>query len=398
MQAASLHHAVSGPANEARIRRWRFGWVWGAIWLIYLGYPLRDAWHHDSGAVRGLGVAAVVAFGIGYVALFIVLRQMRRRLEPVRPVLAWAAIAGMLALTALAAPAAGESALGLFVYIGVMAMFLLPLRLAMAVLVGLVGASEVLSRTVPGWTAQDFLAFQIFVAALAAWGFTQLLRTNVELVAAQAEIARLAVADERNRFARDLHDLLGHSLTVVAVKAELAGRLMEIAPERAAAEIADVERLARQALGDVRAAVAGYREGTLAAELASAHAALTAAGIEAVLDVSSLDDIPAERQPLFRWVTREGVTNAIRHSQAKRCTIRVYPDGVEVIDDGRGPQPASGPSSPPPAGPGPSSPPPAGHGLDGLRERADAAGGRLSVGRAAGGGFSLRLRMPDSVP
>src|SRR5450755_4532941 len=105
----------------------------------------------------------------------------------------------------------------------------------------------------------------------------------------------------RNQFARDLHDILGHSLTVVAVKAELAGRLASLNPQRAETEIADVERIARQALADVRAAAAGYREITLAGELASAQTALAAAGIEADLPDQEMCQIPRLPQELFGW-------------------------------------------------------------------------------------------------
>jgi two-component system sensor histidine kinase DesK len=112
------------------------------------------------------------------------------------------------------------------------------------------------------------------------------------------EIARLAVDEERNRFARDMHDIVGHSLTVIAVKAELAGRLVRRDPDRAEAEINDVERLSREALGEVRTAVAGYRDVTLSAELANARTALSAAGIDADLP-SAIDDVPTERRELF---------------------------------------------------------------------------------------------------
>ena len=147
----------------------------------------------------------------------------------------------------------------------------------------MVAVAVVASVAVPamrGWQPDGSLAFQIFVSALAAFGVTQLIQRNMQLAAARNELTRLALADERNRFARDLHDILGHSLTVVAVKAELAGRLASLDPARAEAEIGDVERIARQALADVRAAAGGYREVTLDGELASARTALAAAGIE----------------------------------------------------------------------------------------------------------------------
>ena len=208
------------------------------------------------------------------------------------------------------------------------------------------------------------------------WGVVRLVQRNGELAAAREEITRLAVEDERNRFARDLHDILGHSLTVVAVKAELAGRLVRLDPDRAEAEIAEVEGLARQALADVRSAVAGYRDVTLASELANARSALGAAGIDADLPVA-IDEVPAGRRELFGWVVREGITNVLRHSGASRCQVRIGPSSVEITDDGTGT--ASDPSI--------------GHGLRGLRERAEAAGGSLSVWRAPEGGFALTVRV-----
>ncbi len=162
----------------------------------------------------------------------------------------------------------------------------------------------------------------------------------------------------------------------MTMKTELAGRLVRVAPDRAEAEIAEVERLARDALADVRAAVAGYREANLAVELAWARAALDAAGIEAVLP-GAVDDVPGERRQLFGWAVREGVTNVVRHSGARRCAVRLSPDAVEIVDDGRGP--------------GPGSPDPSGHGLAGLRERATQAGAVLTVAHAPEGGFVLRV-------
>ena len=127
--------------------------------------------------------------------------------------------------------------------------------------------------------------------------------------------AELAVENERTRFARDLHDILGHSLTVITVKAELANRLLDVDTERARAELTDLERLSRDALADVRRAVEGYRELTLPGELARARTALAAAEIEAELP-NSTDEVPSHLRELFAWTVREGVTNVIRHSGA----------------------------------------------------------------------------------
>ena len=222
-----------------------------------------------------------------------------------------------------------------------MAVFLLPTRAGWAVVAACIAASQIVPWQVHGWTADGSLAFQIFVSALAAWGVGQVIQRNAQLVAARNEITRLALADQRNQFGRDLHDILGHSLTVVAVKAELAGRLASLDPQRAETEIADVERIARQALADVRAAAAGYREITLAGELgvASARTALAAAGIEAELPDQEMCQIPRLQQELFGWAVREGVTNVVRHSGATHCRIRVSTGEVKISDDGCGRQP-----------------------------------------------------------
>ncbi len=195
---------------------------------------------------------------------------------------------------------------------------------------------ELLARVVPGWEPAEGLGFSIALASIAMWGVMGMIQRNVELARAQETIAELAVQGERSRFARDLHDILGHSLTVLTVKAELAGRLVSIDPQRAEREIGEVEQLARQALTDVRAAVSGYREVSLPGELASARTALEAAGIAADLP-GTVDDLPAERRELMAWTVREGVTNVVRHSGARRAWVRLWRDGVEVADDGRGP-------------------------------------------------------------
>ena len=170
---------------------------------------------------------------------------------------------------------------------------------------------------------------------------------------------------------------------MITVKAELAQRLLDVDPARAKAEVADLERLSRDALFDVRRAVEGYRELTLPGELARARTALAAAEIDADLP-NSTEEVPSDRRELFAWTVREGVTNVIRHSGARRCTVRLTPDAAEVLDDGRGPKED-------PAG---------GSGLLGLRERAAALGGtvvtraRRAVGlRAPGPAVTTMIRL-----
>ena len=158
-----------------------------------------------------------------------------------------------------------------------------------------------------------------------------------ELRAARQELARRAVEEERLRFSRDLHDLLGHTLSVIVVKSEAARRLAPRDLDAALAQVTDIEAVGRQALTEIREAVTGYREGSLATELDRARSALTAAGIEPRCDRSGPPLAP-QTEALLGWVVREAVTNVVRHSGATRCEITVSrrPDRVRltVTDDG----------------------------------------------------------------
>ena len=353
-----------------------------------------------SGPPLRLGLAGLAAFVAVFIAAFAAVRSLRRRWQPIPDRWAAAAVAAEAALVAVGYLTIGRDAAGLLIYVAVMAVFLLPSRAGWSVVAAAIVVSLAVPALVPRWPVNASAAFQIFVSALACWGVSLVIRRNAQLAVARNEITRLALADERNRFARDLHDILGHSLTVVAVKAELAGRLASLDPQRAEAEIADVERIARQALADVRAAAAGYHEVSLAGELASARTALSAAGITADLPGAPLPDLPRPRQELFGWAVREGVTNVVRHSGAARCRIRLTASEIEIADDGCGPrgEGAPGPGPAREAGPaGPEAGPAgrtAGHGLTGLCERAAAAGAAVRTGRSAWDGFSLRVQVP----
>ncbi|MGN6176962.1 MAG: sensor histidine kinase, partial [Streptosporangiaceae bacterium] len=139
----------------------------------------------------------------------------------------------------------------------------------------------------------------------------------------RAELARMAVAEERLRISRDLHDLLGHSLSLIALKSELAGRVIESDPPRAAREIAELEAVARRSLAEVRQAVTGYRQPSLAAELAAARRALASAGIDCRVNAPGSYDLPPDVDALLAWTVREGSTNIVRHSGARHAGIRV---------------------------------------------------------------------------
>jgi two-component system sensor histidine kinase DesK len=211
---------------------------------------------------------------------------------------------------------------------------------------------------------------------------------NLELHAARAELARLAVADERARFARDLHDLLGHSLSVIALKAELAGRLLREQPAEAAGHVSEIEQVARGALTEVREAVSGYRQPTLDDEIAGAKMALSAAGIQARIERPAVAFDPAI-EAVLAWTVREGATNVIRHSGAGRCSVKVTAGlgeaGVEVVDDGPGCEDALANGHD-------------GHGLEGLRERVARLHGQVEAGVDPAGGYRLAVRVPVPAP
>ncbi|WP_328652645.1 histidine kinase [Micromonospora sp. NBC_00330] len=360
-------------------RRWRFtGWLLAGVWLFFLNVPLSTALHQPQPWRRIVGVATLFAFGLGYVLLFQWARNLREHLRPIPPGRAGLALVGLVVLGLAGIPGTAGDWTATLVFVAASAVFLLSAVQAL-IIVGLCALIPLVGAwLVPTWTGESTVTFAVLLASFAMFGVSRLAQRNSELRAAQQEIGRLAVAEERARAARDLHDILGHSLTVVAIKAELAGRLIEVDRERAAAEIAEVEALARAALADVRQTVGAYREVSLAAELAGARSALAAAGIAA--DVSAeVPELPEEWDRLFGWAVREGVTNVVRHSGARCCVIRVHPDRVEISDDGRGP----------------STPDANGHGLVGLRERARRLDAVVTVGRRpAGDGFLLRVHAP----
>jgi len=274
------------------------------------------------------------------------------------------------------------------IFVAAASIILLPGRVALGEVAVLAVVSSVLPQFIKPWH-QHGLAWSIGVsvalASLAVFGFSRLIRANAELAAMREEVATLAAERERMRIARDLHDLLGHSLTTVTVKAALAARLFDQDPARARQEITEVEVLARESLADVRAAVAGYREVRLATELATAREVLEAAGIDAQLP-GAVEGMSAEVGGLFGWVVREGVTNVVRHSKAKSVRITLDATGIEIVDDGSGCARKAGEVATTHAG----------NGLAGLAERADALGGRLLAGPVDGSttGFRLRVEVP----
>ncbi|MFB9717929.1 sensor histidine kinase [Planobispora longispora] len=218
--------------------------------------------------------------------------------------------------------------------------------------------------------------------AAVAWGTGiagVVVHVTLQLHRTRRELATAAVSEERERFSRDLHDLLGHTLSLMVVKAEAVRRLASRDAAAAARQAADIETIGRRALAEVRAAVSGYRGRGLAGELDAAGAALREAGVRAVVDAGEVRLAP-HADALLGWAVREGVTNVIRHAGAAVCEIRVREGReeavLEIVNDGA-------------AGPGEW-----GNGLRGLAERAAAGGAAFEAGPAEGGGFRLRMAVP----
>jgi two-component system, NarL family, sensor histidine kinase DesK len=353
------------PFNTPRWARiWSVaGPVFGALWLA----APTVAWATTDPAGWEI---ALVAFGLAaFVPLFLFTAMTDRPVWP--PVLAMLAISVTLTL------AADPVFAWLFVWAG---------SAAGVRLDGLVSL-----KTITAITALAAAALALAGEGEAFWGITAavfttsalwlliggLLRANAELREARAELAEMAVAEERLRFSRDLHDLLGHDLSLIALKAELAGKLLPARADQAATELEEIRQLTRDALQQVREAVDGYRRPTLPSELAGARVALEAAGIELQVDAPDAALDP-EVESVLAWAVREGATNAIRHSGARHAAITVRPGVVEITDDGHG-APA---------------PEPGGNGLTGLRERAQSVGGTVEAGAAPAGGFRLVVRVP----
>lgn len=352
------------------VQRWVRGWrlrLLDAGMLVYPGVTVAAVLQNSAGVTAVLGCVVVAAFAAGY--LLAAAAAARRATRPF-----WLLVGGCAVLFAAAIPFAHADAFFLAAVVLSLAAPRLPRRRAAALVTASALAAVVVPwavrpwRSGPGWTQAVALVFTVLMVS----AFAEAIRANTALVEARAEVARLASEAERTRIARDLHDLLGHSLTAITVKSTLARRLVTAEATRAGEEMAAVETLARQALTDVRAAVSGYREVTLAGELARGRELLRACGVTADLPTAT-DVVGPAHQELFGWVVREGLTNVARHARASRCAVTLSASTVEVVDDGAGGVAGGG------------------SGLDGLRERVEAAGGCLSAGPLHPRGWKLRV-------
>jgi two-component system, NarL family, sensor histidine kinase DesK len=362
------------PEFQEVTRSWGSGWrryFFPGFWLVYLGQTVEGVSKYSSGAGAVVGYVLVALFAACYLAALPMGWVNGGRLF-------WSLYGVAIALTVAECFFARDDALVFCVYLAVLTVASRR-KGAFVIVLGLVAAVAVTPRFIPSWGGKiDWNgALTVFLVSFAMFGFFMIVRSNIELSAARAEVARLAAENERGRIARDLHDLLGHSLTTITVKAALARRLAERGDAtRSLTEITEVEQLSRRTLADVRAAVAGHNDVTLAGEIATAREVLRAAAIEAELP-GSVDIVDPALSELFGWVVREAVTNVVRHSRAQHCVVNLGPRWIEIADDGRG-------------GIGG-----AGNGLTGLRDRVGAAAGTLLCTGTIRG-WRVRAEVPSS--
>jgi two-component system sensor histidine kinase DesK len=352
--------------------------VWPGVFLFYLAQPVSQVFgDHRPQWQPVLVITVITVFAVCYLYACYSGQTGSRRKRSLM-VLALCLFPIVLAVVL------GPEELIFFTYAVSTALMLLPAFVGAAL-----GFGSALSLIIGTWVdtgSPDFgTAMILVVLTLAMFALGGLIRTVRQLRATQGTMARLAVAEERSRLARDLHDVLGHSLTTITVKAGLARRVLESSADRQRAidEVRDVEELARQAMTDVRATVSGYRTASLPAELVGARAALSAAGIAADLP-RAVDNVTGGLQETFAYVLREGVTNVIRHSGARHCQVRLGDTWLEVRDDGHS---AAEQVTTSRANGG-------GHGLSGLAERVAAVNGTLDAGPMTEGGFMLRVSAP----
>ncbi len=362
-------------------RLWVGGWrrvALVALPLVYLVYVAISVTENSHGANRVAGYVILAAFAACWLAAPLLMSQQASGRA------FWACFGILLALSLAELPFARAAGFVAFVFLTILSVGHLGRR-SVPLVVAFSAAALVVPVVIPSWhvslgaSFDDVTPVAIPVVAIVTFAILQVLRGNQALAEARAELAQLAAENERMRIARDLHDLLGHSLTTITVKAGLARRLGPADPAQALGQIAEVEELCRQALADVRSAVSGYRDVTLAGELAHGRELLRASGIAADLPTAT-DVVDPAHQELFGWAVREGLTNVVRHARAECCSVRLSPSAVEIVDDGVG-EPAPGEDVPP------------GNGLSGLRERAAAAGGRVDAGPLQAGGWQLRVTL-----
>ncbi|MHA6763154.1 sensor histidine kinase [Streptacidiphilus sp. PAMC 29251] len=345
---------------------------WGLLVLEPLLSVLHGTYPRPVAAMSGLGL--FVLLYAGTVVSAFTPRVQDGRL-PVALALVMVPVTGALAGSL-------PNALTLYPLLAIACAVVVPNRLGPLVLLGIPGLAA-LTSYMRGQSHGDMLsiAWSSLLPGAIVFVMLKLFSVVSQLKETREELARAAVAEERLRFSRDLHDLLGHSMSVIALKAEVVRRLAPTDLKAALAQAEDIEQVSRKALAEIREAVSGYRETGLTEELHRARSLLSAASIESVVRESG-PPLPAQAEGLLAWVVREGVTNVVRHgSGAQHCEIDLDrgsdPVRLSISNDGTGCPAAAGD----------------GNGLRGLTERVAAAGGTLTA-EPSESGFRLLATLP----
>ncbi|CRK57516.1 sensor histidine kinase [Alloactinosynnema sp. L-07] len=360
------------PRADEPIPRYATWLATGLMNVVFVGFLCAAMLHllyqtHDPEVLVFSGICLA---GLVSTQLFLVSKPGARPTEPQ----AYLVVAGQAVLVYLPLavfPHAWASVPGLLA-----GTILLVLRAPVAV-----PALVAVAATVT-WTQGGSALPGVVITALVTYGLTWMARTVSDLRTARRELAAAAVARERLRFGRDLHDLLGLSLSAITLKAELAYRAMRADPARSAAEVAEIEEIARLALADVRLVAGGYRDLSLSEESRAAEAVLAAADVDVRMDLR-YGELPASVLTVLATVLREGVTNVLRHSRGARCEISVRRVGelveLEIVNDGAIPDSAA---------------PGGGNGIRNLSDRVRAVDGELVARDEGNGVFRLTVRVP----
>ena len=348
---------------------------WGPLlWVLYLGFffvqPVAEHVSRRQWIFDGVGAAI---FLVLYWGIFLLERPR-----------ALVHVGGMMLLGVLYLPF-NPGGCTFFIFAAAMIPFLVDTQkkaIAGLGVVAAIAAIEGLLLRVGVWELFWVAVFPVFIGAGNIF-FAERNRMNRRLRKANEEIENLAKVAERERIARDLHDVLGHTLSVITLKSELAGKLVDRDPQRAGKEIREVEQISRQALSDVRDAIRGYRSLGLVAELAQAKTTLETAGLTVQCDAATTMKLPAVQESVLSLAVREAVTNVVRHAQARSCRMRLEQQNgscrLEIQDDGRGSSNGEG------------------NGLRGMRERVEMLGGTLDRSTEAGTTLTITLPLKETV-
>jgi two-component system sensor histidine kinase DesK len=342
------------------------------LWIAYLGFffisPIFD---HASLKIWLLDGLGAVIFLCLYLGLFL--------LENPRGLVH---VSGMVLLGLLYQPING-GACTFFIYAAAMLPFCVETQAAAItglITIGAIGAIEGLLLHIGGWTLFYSALFPVIIGAGNTF-FAERNRMNRRLRKANEEIEHLAKLAERERIARDLHDVLGHTLSVITLKSQLAAKLIDRDPQRAGKEIREVEEISRQALSDVRDAIRGYHSKGLLAELAQAKNTLETAGVAVRCDAASTLKLPAMQEGVLSMAVKEAVTNVVRHAHAQTCSLRLEQRNgschLEIADDGQGGFQSEG------------------NGLRGMRERVEMLGGTLTRDTRTGTRIAITVPLKE---